>query len=431
MQYGPLRCGQRLARWLLIWLASARRCSEAMHIYKQGPPELRTGANSPAIYPLLEGWGLAPGATVATDLRTKEPAPDAAVVLVSAEQRAESLFIGQRLSGSFIPCTWRASLVSSMMTMTLDLKIDEPDEFSMFLIQGPNSTIHNFRASITVVNPDGENLPLQLIHWPTVTLLVAWCNAVSVICLLLAVFTSWKSRSKLHALMALTGCIKAVSLYYKYERLHRMSVTGQEDIWEEFYVKLLDEAALDFRLCLLYVIGLGWKVIRPYVRPSELMWALTLTLLSIVLQAMGLSCELFFACDHRLIDVWQIVRWSLHSLCYLVVVCAIHVNIFILQRQIMEALATTESGDLYKKHTVYCWFKWVFYLYIIEEPLTAAFAEHLAWYEKIWVMELFREMLDWFVLTSIMVLFCPAGLQPLRIFELAVVESSDSEDSME
>mmetsp|Transcript_40626 Transcript_40626/g.91233 ORF Transcript_40626/g.91233 Transcript_40626/m.91233 type:complete len:426 (-) Transcript_40626:15-1292(-) len=425
MRYRPVRCDQRVARWLLAWLVSSR-CAEAM--YKHTTISFGRG---PAAYALVQGWGLAPGSTFAADLRTDSPAPDAALLLVSTEQSEQmSMYIGRRFSHSFMPCTWRASLATNVRTV-LDLELTEPMEFSVLLIQGANSTIDGLRVSISLVNPGGENLPLQYVNLPTVMLLVAWCNIVSVCCLLLAVVTWWKARSKLHALIAITGLIKAVSLYYQYRRWHDMSLTGLEDLWQDFYTKLLEEVALGFQLLLLYVIGLGWKVIRPYVRQSELLWALTLTFLSIVLRAMYLNCEYFIACDDHIMKAWDIVRWSLHSLCYLVVVCAIHVNIFILQRQIMEALATTESGNLYKKHSIYGWFKWVFYLYIIEDPLIDALAEHMAWYERFWMKALFSELLRWFVLTAIMVLFCPPGLQPVRIFELAVVESSDSEDSME
>jgi len=171
-----------------------------------------------------------------------------------------------------------------------------------------------------------------------------------------------------------------------------------------------------------YVIGLGWKVMRSHLRASEWAFAGAVGSISFFLGTFEVACNTSAQCGSQ---SYLLTQFTLHSLCFLVVIIATNFNIFTLQRQIMEALAAPETSVLYAKHTAYCWFRGVFLYFVIVPTVTNFLALHVVSWDQLWVIAFVREGSLWVIYTSVLWLFRP-GLARLRVFELAVVDSSDS-----
>lgn len=94
----------------------------------------------------------------------------------------------------------------------------------------------------------------------------------------------------------------------------------------------------------------------------------------------------------------------------------------------MEALATPDTGKLYMKHRAYSCFRGFFLFFVIIPSIKNFLNLHVLSWDELWVLVFVEEFSLWLVHLAVLVLFRP-GNQQLTVFELAVVDSSDSETS--
>merc|ERR1719326_1315545 len=102
---------------------------------------------------------------------------------------------------------------------------------------------------------------------------------------------------------------------------------------------------------------------------------------------------------------YVLTQFTLHSLCFLVVIVATNFNIFTLQRQIVEALATPDTGVLYTKHHAYCWFRGFFLFFVIIPSVTNFLNLHVLSWDELWVLIFVRELSLWLVHLAVLLLF--------------------------
>lgn len=392
---------------------------------------LHTKVEAPALpwfwTPLLPKVGLAPNATISIKLRTSQPAPNAFVLFFSEKQFLAALHVfppHRPHSSTYLPCSWRSSLAEPVQAWH-QVEATGPERYWLGIVQNVPGAVQGLSGEVSFVNPGGEELYVQQHAVPTVILAVAWLFFMSATALFALTVIRRRGRSRLHVLMLFTLLAKCFVLILVRQDFKQVSQTGIQAPLREVVWQLLRQVQSIMEVVVFYVIGLGWKVTRPQLRTSEWAFAGTISILSFFLGAFEVACSAFAACTG---SSYMLTQFTLHSLCYLVVIVATNFNIFTLQRQISEALATPVTGTLYTKYRAYCWFRGFFLFFVVIPSVTNFLALHVLSWHEFWVVVFVREASLWLVHTSILVLFRP-GKQQFKVFELAVVESSDSEST--
>lgn len=378
--------------------------------------------------PILTGFGLAPNGTVKINFRTEKPCPNAYVVLMNAAQFRRPgllsiLYSTKRrdTTGGYLPCEWRASLAHPV-NATYRTRGTEPDLYFLGVLQDSMGAAERLTGAASFENPGGDHLSVQQLPYPRVMLGVAWIYMGSAVFLALLVLLRRRNRSRLHALLLVALLLKFLVLLLSRNDIMINSHTGDPSMSRQVLWQLLSQVQMVVEVLVFYVIGLGWKVMRSHLRPSEWAFCGTIGFLSFLLGSFEVACEMFASCGTR---SYHLTQFILHSLCSLVVIIATNFNIFTLQRQIGEALATPETGAVYAKYRAYCIFRGLFLYFVILPALGNFLFVHVITWNELWVKFFIQECSLWIIYTGVMWLFRP-GPKHLRVFELAVVESSDS-----
>jgi len=377
--------------------------------------------------PMMSGVGLAPNATVRVDLRTSHPCPDAFVVLFSEPQLqmcAPLLVHRGPKPSTYLPCSWRASLAGPVNASHL-VQASSTARYFLGVVQAVPGAVQGLGGEVGFVNPGGSQLPVQQRSTPRVVNTMAWAFLGSALALLVLLAVRRRGRSRLHGLLLLALMTKCLVLVLIQNDIKALARAGRQSLDRQVLWQLLRQIQLILEVLVFYVIGLGWKVMRSHLRPSEWAFAGVVGSISFFLGTFEVACNTFAACGSQ---SYLLTQFTLHSLCFLVVIIATNFNIFTLQRQIAEALAAPETSTLYAKQRAYCWFRGFFLYFVIVPTVTNFLALHVVRWDELWVIVLVREGSLWAIYTAVLWLFRP-GLSHLRVFELAVVESSDSESS--
>lgn len=393
--------------------------------------------------PVMSGIGLAPEAYVHVELETLQPCPEAYVVLLTEAQvrRAAPLLHGlgtransfrtvgahQRVglpSSRFLSCAWRASLASSV-NASFQVVAPEAARYVLGIVQLQPAMAHDLRGVVGFVNPGGCQLPIQLQNalfmWP----LVAWAFALlSGFCLVVCALRP-RSCSLLHALFIATMALKCLMVLLVRLDEEHMYFSGKQELGRRMFWKFVRQVQICLEILTFYTISLGWKIMRDRLRPAEWGFAASVCSVSFLLGMFEAVCSFSPACSSRNCTLMQ---FSFHSLCFLVVIIATNFNIFTLERQIADALALPDTSDLYAKHRSYSWFRGIFLFYVLVPTLCNFFSLHIVNWDQLWVIIFVREGSLWIIFAALLWLFQPGLVVKLRVFDLAVIDSSDSSD---
>lgn len=218
-------------------------------------------------------------------------------------------------------------------------------------------------------------------------------------------------------------CTKGLVMLLMSGAMQALERTGEELTIRQIMWQMLGHVAKVLELMVFYTVGLGWKVIRRQLRPEEWTFALGVAVPSLLLGFLDVTCNKTGTCPGK---NYLLTQFTLHSLCYLLVIVATNFNIFMLQHQISESVAALDTGILYAKHLRYGYFRVVFVVFMIIPTITNTLSLHALNWQEVWVVMLMHEALLWGVVVAVCWLFWP-GVYHLRVFELAV--NSDSETS--
>jgi len=370
--------------------------------------------------------GLSPGANVTVKLRTARSSPNAYVMFFNEAQFMESEKILRQMwmapHSTYLPCEWRASLAEPIDALHT-VKAHESGRYTLGIVQAVEHSVQDLSGAVGFVNAGGDELSISQHYLARAFLFVAWLFFLT--SSVLFVMMALRRRSRLHGFLLATLIVKCVTLLLIRQDLSQKSHTGTQLLWRTILWQLMSQVQAIMEVITFYVIGLGWKVTRPHLRPSEWAFAATISVLSFFLGTFEVACNTVVPCTGQ---SYVLTQFTLHSLCFLVVIVATNFNIFTLQRQIVEALATPETGVLYTKHHAYTWFRGFFMFFVIIPSVTNFMAFHVLSWDEMWVVVLVKECSHWVVQTAVVLLFRP-GPQQLLVFELAVVDESDNEST--
>eukprot|EP00448_Togula_jolla_P021387 CAMPEP_0170580046 /NCGR_PEP_ID=MMETSP0224-20130122/6303_1 /TAXON_ID=285029 /ORGANISM="Togula jolla, Strain CCCM 725" /LENGTH=372 /DNA_ID=CAMNT_0010903101 /DNA_START=86 /DNA_END=1201 /DNA_ORIENTATION=- len=371
----------------------------------------------------MRGVGLAPDAVVRVKLQTVVPCPNAFVVLFTDRQWpavAPILFKPDpRLNKRYLPCAWRGSLEKAI-EVEHHIQASDVEGYWLGIVQVTPGALQGLTGEVRFVNPGDNDLPVQEHGLREVFTALAGAFACTYVMLLVFCLLHRRNRSRLHKVLLTTVLLKFLVMLLIESDLESQSHTGRKSMTWQIFLELIRQVQKIMEVMMFYFIGLGWKVTRAHLRPSEQAFAATISILSFILGSVEVSCRTFAPCSD---ESFLLTQFTLHSLCFLVVIIGTNFNIFTLQRQISDALASPETGGLYLKHRAYCWFRGLFLYFIITPSVTKFLTVHIVHRDKLWAVNLVQELSLWFIYTALVLLFAP-GPNHLKVFELAVVDPS-------
>lgn len=383
--------------------------------------------------PLFSGVGLAPNATVQIRLEARGPqgegvaSPNAFAVLLNEEQLEDILpWLGnagaQQPQSLYFPSAWRASLATPF-NGSHQVVAEEAARYWLGVLQVTPKSAQGLVGEVSYSNPGGDQLPVQQRGVPSVLLFWACAFFCSAFALSLMVVLRRRGRSRLHLVVLFALLSKSCVLLLIRSDVVALSITGRTSIGRQVVWQLLKQVQLVAEVMMFYLIGLGYKVVRSQLRPSEQAFGATVVCVSLCLGGFEVACSTIMTCH---VQSYLLAQYTLHSMCFLVVIVAVNFNIFTLQRQISEALAAPETGALYAKHRAYCWFRGFFLYKVIIPSVTNFMTLHVISWSSLWVVVFVREGSLWVIYTALLWLFRP-GQKSLKVFDLAIVDSSESE----
>lgn len=382
---------------------------------------------------LIYDFGLAPGAHISGELFNDDPADGTYLMIFTYKQwHALRPHNPPQMPGrwlrydSYLVSYWRKPLTNHTR---IDFHVDapEPDRYFVGVFNSHRRELR-VHGALTLTNPGGEELPLEFAKVPGVLLATGQLFLFSALVLVLLLSTVWRrGRTAMHFVMFLVVLLKGVALLLQWRDHVRLSITGEDSGVSEVIWQLLDKAQDISELMMFLLIALGWKVLRGSLNITEVRFAVGVSVISFYLGVFEVACTTRSTCSG-----YQLSRYILRSLCYLVVIVAMNFNLQVVHAQIADAPASLEVGKHYWKFRAYTVFRWVFLAFIVAPTLELFLLSAMPWDAR-WALVLIQNIRTWAIYACVIVAFRP-GPHPLRVLELTIrrgEEESDDEDEDE
>jgi hypothetical protein len=379
--------------------------------------------------------GLAPGATVTVNLTNKLPVNNTYVMMLTHSQwlqwhqwhqvylpRLNQWHLKQDpVPSSYLASSWRKGFVDQLGAR-FKVVSSHRDRYHILVLnvmQEPIELVGNW----SMVNPGGQELPLQKWHVPTVLMTMSGVFGASCILLLVLLASYWRrGRSSIHFLMTLVLFFKSVVLFLEWCDRMLIVHTGRQAMISSVGYKILDKVQTILELMMFLLISLGWKFLRNSLNITEVRFALGISVVSFYLGVCEVACNTFSTCSG-----YRLSRYILHSLCYLVVIVAMNYNLQMVGAQIADAPVSFEVGKLYWKHRSYRIFRWIFLIFIIAPTAELFLKVSMVPWDAIWLYSLLQHLRTWVIYLLVIAAFRPVPA-PLKVFELSVRDDEDEDN---
>mmetsp|Transcript_16712 Transcript_16712/g.47555 ORF Transcript_16712/g.47555 Transcript_16712/m.47555 type:complete len:456 (-) Transcript_16712:159-1526(-) len=371
--------------------------------------------------------GLGPSATISLDLHNDRPVNNTYVMVLTHSQWDAMLHRFDHLQGgpgiglnSYLITYWRAGLYDHVKA-TFHISAPTKDRYHIGILNTQQQVL-SLRGELSLVNPGGQQLSLQEQRVPDVLL---WTSALYFAsCMFFAVLlgiASHRGRTAMHLMIATVVLLKAVVLLLWWCDCMQVSRTGSDSSIGNVGWQLLDKVQTILELMMFFLIALGWKFLRGTLNETEIRFAVGISVISFYLGVFEVACTTPPACSG-----YQLSRYILHSLCYLVVIVAMNFNLQMIYAEITTATASVESGKLYRKKHAYKLFRWIFLAFIIAPTVELFLKVTVMPWDALWLFILIQQLRTWAIYMSVVVAFRPDP-PSLSVFELTRDGGSDDE----
>jgi len=395
--------------------------------------------NFGALWTFLEyDVGLDPGAVVDIDLHSNELAPNVFVMILTHQQwvdwrRIEPTTLPKSgpdsIGGlnSYLVSYWRAPLFSDLK-VHLTISAPGKDRYHVGILNSQERPLE-LSGHVQMVNPGGREMPLQEEFIPRVLTgtSLLFCGTCACYLGYMMVCMRKRDRTTMHYVMASAVCLKGIVLLSWLGDCLVVAKYGASSPWLQVGWQLLEKVQTILELMMFLLTALGWKFLRAELNRTEVKFACGISLISLYLGVFEVACTTQSTCGS-----YQLSRYILHSLCYLVVIVAMNFNMQVVYQQIADAPASMESGKLYQKYFAYKGFGYIFLAFIIA-PTVELFLKVTAMpWDAHWLYVLIQQLRTWAIYMAIILRFTPLPHpQSLRVFELTqnVSNSDDDEDA--
>mmetsp|Transcript_45946 Transcript_45946/g.107415 ORF Transcript_45946/g.107415 Transcript_45946/m.107415 type:complete len:449 (-) Transcript_45946:8-1354(-) len=375
---------------------------------------------------LVSDYGLEVGGSITMELTNSQPANDTYVLILTRGQLLEwrdaddNLVIltplndkAARPLNSFLVSAWRSNLREHLQgTFRAEEATGGRNRYNVVIMSATKSPL-DIRGKLTLENPNGQQLSIQDVYVPKTLLVAANIYLMTAVFTALGLITRPRSgRNALHCLALTVIFLRGVSLLLRWLDYRIIATTGVESSAVDITWKLLSKVQNILELMSFLLISLGWKVLRSSLDVSEIRFAVAVSIISFYLGVFQVACTTQATCSG-----YQLSRYILHSLCFLVVIVAMNFNLQKLASAISEAPATVESGKLYRKLSAYYIFRWVFLGFIIAPTVELFLKVTVVPWDAQWLYIAIQELRTWVIYALLIYAFRMTPASP-RVFEL-------------
>lgn len=375
---------------------------------------------------LVSDYGLEVGGSITMELTNSQPANDTYVLILTRGQLLEwrdaddNLVIltplndkAPRPLNSFLVSAWRSNLRDHLQgTFRAEEATGGRNRYNVVIMSATKSPLH-IRGKLTLENPNGQQLSIQDVYVPKTLVVAANIYLMTAVFTALGLITRPRSgRNALHCLALTVIFLRGVSLLLRWLDYRIIATTGVESSAVDITWKLLSKVQNILELMAFLLISLGWKVLRSSLDVSEIRFAVAVSIISFYLGVFQVACTTQATCSG-----YQLSRYILHSLCFLVVIVAMNFNLQKLASAISEAPATVESGKLYRKLSAYYIFRWVFLGFIIAPTVELFLKVTVVPWDAQWLYIAIQELRTWVIYALLIYAFRMTPASP-RVFEL-------------
>jgi len=370
---------------------------------------------------LVTDVGLAPSARVRMEVKTEFPVNNTYLVMLSRNQREEwrSLPVLTPEQTGFLVSFWRSDLGSGVMA-DFQVKAPRSDRYDIGVLNVEGQLL-KLNVELSIVNPGGEHLPLQEIGLAHVlfacSVLFLVSSAVLVLTLLIVPGRGWTA---LHLLIVIVWLLKSLVLLLEWHDKVQVSRYGSDTVIGALGWQLLDKAQEIMELMMFLLLALGWKYLRGSLNITEIRFAVGVSVISFYLGVFEVACTTQEMCSG-----YQLSRYILHSLCYLVIIVAMNFNLQMLHSQLMDAPASIQAGKLYRMHSAYKAFRWIFLSFIVAPTVEIFLRLSVIPWDGLWAVVLITELQTWATYAVAAYFFRPDA--SLAVFELTRDAVSDDD----
>mmetsp|Transcript_20052 Transcript_20052/g.46697 ORF Transcript_20052/g.46697 Transcript_20052/m.46697 type:complete len:447 (+) Transcript_20052:97-1437(+) len=383
---------------------------------------------------LCKDIGLAPGAEVSLEVHTNVHRNNTYLLMLSNEQYRESGLdihfqhprFKRIIPTGYIRSAWRSDLHRDLEA-NFRLDVGRNGLYVLLVYRSDLSLEDSIIGSLHFVNPGGQQLRLQDVGVPPVLVSFSVASMICSIAYGLLLLTCWRHRrTRLHHLMMLVFFFRGLVLMSQWHYM-QMIHSGRSSKVAQLTCSFLEVFQKVMELLLYMLVALGWQYLRAGLNFTEIRFVAGTSMISLYL---GMFQVVSTSDMSR--EWYRLSRFTLHTLCYLVVVVAMNYNLQILMVQMADWPARIEVGKLYQKHRAYTVFRMAFLVLItgrVMEPILMV--SLIPWEQQAWTVKLLQELRLFIIYLCLLYSFRPTSAS-LRVFDLVrQPEVLDDEDDQQ
>lgn len=366
--------------------------------------------------------GLAPNSTISFEITNDRPGLNIYVIMLTSSQWAawHHSALPRGLHDSLVSF-WRAALVDQV-NVTFKIRAPTKNRYHVGILN-PQRRQVKIHGRVSIANPGGQQLFLQDQFIPDVLL---WASAIfACTSLALRIVLFCQRPTSIHFLILFVITLKGMFLFLGWSHYHQLATYGTDSFLRSLGWRLLDKTHAVAELILFLLVALGWKFLRETLQHTETRCAVGFSLASLYLGIAEISCTSPTFCGN-----YQLSRYILHSLCYLVIIVAMNFNLQMLSTQLSESPASIGVGEVYRKRGAYVKFRWIFLAFIIAPTVQLFLKITVIPWDALWVYVLVQQSWTWTLYVCIYYAFRPAREDVGGVFELTrgAVAGDDSDN---
>jgi hypothetical protein len=323
--------------------------------------------------------GLAPGAVLWVNITNALPSNGTVLVVLSRNQWREWLTnqvsplpVGNRgpdnlTFSSYLISNWRHPFVSRLVAK-YTLRATKPDRYYIGILN-VHREVMLIGGTISYVNPEAQQLPLQLAHFPD----LMWVSSIAFGALAMAAALLLSLRrvccrvrfTRLH--MLLCGCVylKSVVLALQWAYFFVLSLEGVAPLWGRQLWQSMSKFHEVFQIGWLLITALGWRRRRPRLSSVEVKFTTLAVCLALLLAALQVGSEAAGS-DVGLVS-FRLLFYIVKVMFYLLIIFVINVTLLVIKVQLAESPVTAAVAVFYQKQEAFIILRRVF-LALVFQP---------------------------------------------------------------
>eukprot|EP00927_Polykrikos_kofoidii_P067163 TRINITY_DN62680_c0_g1_i1.p1 TRINITY_DN62680_c0_g1~~TRINITY_DN62680_c0_g1_i1.p1 ORF type:complete len:471 (+),score=54.08 TRINITY_DN62680_c0_g1_i1:217-1629(+) len=378
---------------------------------------------------IFQEVGLEPNSIVSFDLHNSLPSNDTFLLLMSRQQIdmggpwSHGKDVVPDDSNSYFISTWRTNF-DTHVKASFQLRATHTDGYYLAISNTRSSTM-SLEGSVKLLGPGGEQLTVDYRHKDTVALASFFIFVSSSVLFLIVVGrTPRRASTPIHVLIALVIFLLGLTALLEWHNLVEVSTYGTKTLLGSAITQFVALIQNISELMMLLMIAFGWRILRQQLNPAEVRFAVGICGFTLYLGTFELACSSEATCNN-----YHLSRDILQSICYLVVIVAMNLNLQMMTQHLQASPASIETGNVYIKFRAYRTFRWIVLAFVLIPTFEITVQTSVLPRDAPWMQVALHYLTRWILYGVIACYFRPHP-KPLGVFELTRGVLSDDGETM-